>query len=169
MITFHNGDLLKSGCDIICHQVNEYGVMGAGIALQIKEQFPTVCDTYKRFVAEIGSKRLGLYGRVLFAEENGVQVANCFSQIRGETSGALVWHCAELVLKRAKSIVHRKGKATVGIPDHYGSGIAKGDWEDILSTWTDIFKYEKNIELQVWKLQKVVDKHRLKCYNGCTR
>ena len=38
MIKFFNGDLLKSGCDIICHQVNEYGVMGAGIAKQIKEK-----------------------------------------------------------------------------------------------------------------------------------
>lgn len=35
MITHHNGDLLKSGCDIICHQVNLQGIMGGGLAKQI--------------------------------------------------------------------------------------------------------------------------------------
>ena len=37
MVTFHNGNILDSGADIICHQVNCRGVMGSGVAKQIKE------------------------------------------------------------------------------------------------------------------------------------
>ena len=49
MISYHNGDLLKSGCDIICHQVNLQGVMGGGIARQIANKYPDVEKSYKLF------------------------------------------------------------------------------------------------------------------------
>lgn len=34
------GNLLESDCDIICHQTNTLGIMGGGIALQIKNKYP---------------------------------------------------------------------------------------------------------------------------------
>ena len=47
MISYHEGDLLKSNCDVICHQVNLQGVMGGGLALQIARKFPQVEHEYK--------------------------------------------------------------------------------------------------------------------------
>ena len=42
------GDLLKQDkVDIICHQTNCKGVMGAGIAFQIKRTYPEVFKKYK--------------------------------------------------------------------------------------------------------------------------
>ena len=67
MIKFFNGDLLKSGCDIICHQVNEYGVMGAGIAKQIKEKYPKALE--KNYLKKVFS-----YGKMKIIEKNNMKV-----------------------------------------------------------------------------------------------
>lgn len=37
-----NGNLFDSKADVLCHQVNTYGVMGAGIALEVRKRFPGV-------------------------------------------------------------------------------------------------------------------------------
>ena len=42
MIHYVKGNLLDSDCDYICHQVNCQGVMGSGIAKQIRERWPEV-------------------------------------------------------------------------------------------------------------------------------
>ena len=47
MIKHIKCDIFESGADIICHQVNCQGVMGSGIAKQVKEKFPEV---YKRYI-----------------------------------------------------------------------------------------------------------------------
>jgi len=44
-----DGDLLTSNADYICHQVNTDGVMGGGIALQIKNKFPHVFNAHYDF------------------------------------------------------------------------------------------------------------------------
>ena len=47
MIINKTGDLLKSDCDIIVHQVNVNGIMGGGIARQIAEQNPILLQDYE--------------------------------------------------------------------------------------------------------------------------
>ena len=49
-VKYYNGDLLESGCDYICHQVNCQGVMGSGIAKSIREKWPVVFEKYKVFL-----------------------------------------------------------------------------------------------------------------------
>lgn len=56
MITYRNGDLLKSNCNIICHQVNCQGVMGAGIAKQIRLTYPSVFKAYEDYVIYMALK-----------------------------------------------------------------------------------------------------------------
>lgn len=48
MIKHIKCDIFKSGADIICHQVNCQGVMGSGIAKQVREKYPVVYRDYKR-------------------------------------------------------------------------------------------------------------------------
>ena len=40
MITIHEGDLLASNCEVICHQTNCMGAMGGGIARVIRDTYP---------------------------------------------------------------------------------------------------------------------------------
>lgn len=49
MIHHVKGNLLDSNCDYICHQVNCKGVMGAGIAKQIRDRWPWVFISYHAY------------------------------------------------------------------------------------------------------------------------
>ena len=47
MIIFKKGNLFDSDCQTLVNTVNCYGVMGKGIALQFKQRFPEMFDTYR--------------------------------------------------------------------------------------------------------------------------
>ena len=47
MIHYVKGDITKSNCDIICHQVNCQGAMNSGVAKAIREKFPEVYEQYR--------------------------------------------------------------------------------------------------------------------------
>jgi O-acetyl-ADP-ribose deacetylase (regulator of RNase III) len=47
MIEYRKGDLLKSGADALVNTVNTEGIMGKGIALQIKRNYPSVFKSYQ--------------------------------------------------------------------------------------------------------------------------
>ncbi len=46
MIKIIDGNLFDTKAKIIAHQVNCRGVMGSGVALQIKERYPYVYEMY---------------------------------------------------------------------------------------------------------------------------
>lgn len=144
MVTYHDGDLLKSGCQMICHQVNEFGVMGAGIAKQIKAQFPKAYQDYKEFCNIVGLK----HGKVVFSENDGVIIANCFSQIYWQTEVKLVEEVVKTIIKYCKDNQIK----TVGIPYKYGCGLAGGDWVIVQRVFLKHFE-NSDINLQIWKYE----------------
>ncbi len=77
MISYHEGDLLKSNCDVICHQVNLQGVMGGGLALQIARKFPQERFT-STFIKERDEKMIEYICQNIqkFIEDNNIDV--CF-------------------------------------------------------------------------------------------
>ena len=163
MVKFFDGDLLKSGCDIICHQVNEYGVMGAGIAKQIKEKYPKAFDDYTNAIRDAASKCKDIPLFALSKQPDGVIVANIFTQRNGETDLELLRNATVLLGMQILDLFVTKLKFNdmtgaffdrpfrVGIPYKYGCGIAKGDWESVLKIWEDVFGELGSIELEVWK------------------
>ena len=163
MIKFFNGDLLKSGCDIICHQVNEYGVMGAGIAKQIKEKYPKAFAEYTKSIKEVKSKGKNLPLFVLSKQPDSIVVANMFTQRKGETNLEILRNAVFLLAMQIYDLFITKLKFNdmtgvffdrpfrVGIPYKYGCGIAKGDWESILKIWEDVFGELEYIDFEVWK------------------
>ena len=75
MIRVFDGDLLDSGANFICHQVNCQGVMGSGVAKQIKEQFPNVYEQYKTVASS------EMLGHIQPIQINEIQyVCNFFAQ-----------------------------------------------------------------------------------------
>jgi O-acetyl-ADP-ribose deacetylase (regulator of RNase III) len=48
VITWRTGDLFASGLPAIAHGVNCKGVMGAGIALQFRQRWPQMAESYRR-------------------------------------------------------------------------------------------------------------------------
>lgn len=148
MISYHNGDLLKSNCDIICHQVNLQGIMGGGLALQIATKYPDLEEEYKKIL-----KNFDMRGDVWFFcyKNKGYNkyIANCFSQnLNFTTNYEWVKSCFKMILDFAKQF---KDITTIGIPENYGCGIAMGNWEKIKEIVKNIFENEKEIDFQIWK------------------
>jgi O-acetyl-ADP-ribose deacetylase (regulator of RNase III) len=127
MIYNITGDLLKKDeIDIVCHQVNTKGIMGAGIALQIRQAYPKVYQTYKSYCEEYGS---GLLGKILFVNcEDGKIIANIFGQDDiGRDSCKTYYTALEKALIKLEKIAKLTGKS-VGFPYKMGCGLAGGDW-----------------------------------------
>ena len=168
MIKFCDGDLLKSGCDIICHQVNEYGVMGAGIAKQIKEKYPKAFADYTKAIKEAKSKGKKLPMIALSKQPDGVVVANMFTQRNGKTDIEILRNAVFLLAMQILDLFVTKLKFNemtgvffdrpfrVGIPYKYGCGIEKGEWESVLKIWSGVFGEMENINLEVWKYNQKI-------------
>ena len=45
-VVIKEGNVFDSDADIICHQVNCQGVMGSGVAKEVRERFPNVYEQY---------------------------------------------------------------------------------------------------------------------------
>ena len=56
-----NGNIFESDADAILHQVNCKGVMGSGVAKQVKERYPVVYQRYKACCDDYGKEQL-MYG-----------------------------------------------------------------------------------------------------------
>lgn len=148
MIKEYKGDLLKSGCDIICHQVNLQGCMGGGLAKQIATKYPECEKKYQKTCKKYDLWELS--GKVqIYRTDTGQYIANCFSQdewFRTE----YIW--LEEIVKNIRDFADYIGAKTIGIPKNYGCGIAIGNWEKVKRIWTNIFKDIKSIELQIWEI-----------------
>lgn len=170
MISYHNGDLLQSKCDVICHQVNLQGIMGGGLALQIAKKYPNVEKDYKIIVqyyystellGELDGKtalgtgltRQHLRGKYLASKIcDRKYIFNCFTQEENfDTNYELVKSCFENIKDYClnKLIL----PVTIGVPYKYGCGIAKGEWDKVEQIFKDIYKDEKFIDFQIWKLE----------------
>lgn len=74
------GDLLKVKEDIYGHQTNCLGIMGGGIALNIRKLFPNVYKQYNKY-CEDKNKSRALMGDCLVVNTNtGKMIANLFGQ-----------------------------------------------------------------------------------------
>ena len=55
MIEYRTGDILTYEGKYICQGVNTLGVMGAGLALQIRNKYPKVFEVYKTKPMKLGT------------------------------------------------------------------------------------------------------------------
>lgn len=155
MIIKREGDVLTSSADIIAHQVNCKGVMGAGLAKQIKSKHPKVfaeyrllCNEYK----ESNDSKL-LLGVVQFVESNSKTFANCFAQWG---YNAKIKQTKEDYFKQCmvtlEEYAREENLESVAIPYKIGCGLAGGDWDnEIYPIIMSIFK-DSPITLEIWEL-----------------
>ena len=169
MIKIIDGDLLTSGADIICHQVNCQGKMNSGVAKQIREKYPEVFRVYKNFVNDVtqlcGSyELLGLCCCVPINNPKGDfvnYVANLFGQYSYGYDGNQYTDInalreSLLVLKDfIPTVAEIKGTSNseVKIAFPWMMSCCRGgaDWNEVYAMIDDIFK-DYNIEF--WRLDK---------------
>ena len=150
MIEFMNGDLLKSDCDIRCHQVNCKGVMGSGLALQVKKKYSETFSYYQELCNKYGKL---LLGRIQYTEcHDGYYLANMFGQDRYgrdkcHTDYEALEKCISTVYDRAST--HRE---SVGFPYLMGCDRGGGDWNKVLALIEKYFK-ESDVICKIYQFK----------------
>ena len=149
MITEYKGNLLNSKADVIAHQTNCAGVMGAGVALQIKEQLLAEGEylKYVGFCNNTPSKEQ-LGGMQLLKTKDHRLVANLFGQNRPQSCGIATDYDA---LKKALNTLHRWAKYShfsVAVPGLLGCGLAGGDWKVVRQLLEEIFS-DDDVSLEI--------------------
>ena len=147
MIEYIHGDIIRTNCGLIAHQVNCMGKMGSGVALAIKNAFPKVYLNYINYCAS--EKAENLLGKTLIMPASNQvthhthYVANMFAQIdyRGDkrhTNYDALFDCLSCVLKFAKD-----HNLSIALPYKIGCVRGRGDWNGIVYPMIcDIFKNE---------------------------
>lgn len=135
MLIIKKGNVLEATENLICHQVNEDGVMGGGLALQIATNYPDVALEYKKYCETFKNNNFNLFGESQYCFINDNQrIVNCFTQMNFITQYNLVKKVFIKIKNTAK-----ENRWTIAIPYKYGCGIADGSWETLESILLDIF------------------------------
>ena len=116
-----SGDILQMTRGIIVHQVNCQGVMGAGLALQIRRKYP-------RHYADFVSRNPHLGGLVITQVNAGLYVVGIYGQ---DCYGGSSCHTDYDALAKGLAAVQQLSRETglqLFIPFGIGCGLAHGDW-----------------------------------------
>ena len=155
-----NQDLLTLNCNIFCHQVNCQGVMGSGIAKQIKDTYPIVYTEYIEKCKETAHKR-NLLGKAQFVElSDGKICANLFGQFYYGYDGKIytddcALYCAFMNLMDYCQILINECEyenVIVGIPYKIGCGLGGGDWTKIYKMICEIFETDDRVQVKICKI-----------------
>lgn len=131
-----NGNILDVTEGIIVHQVNCKGVMGAGLAKQIRNKYPEVYRSYVSIIKNSTEDELLGYAQPV-SVNNTLSVLNLFGQIGYGTSKVQTDYKAfEYALSRfSDTYNYIKDKHNNNIPIYFpygiGCGLAGGDWNII--------------------------------------
>lgn len=151
MVKFYEGNLLDSGADLICHQVNCQGKMNSGIAKAIREKWPEVYTAYSK-VEHL--EMLGHIQSVYIGNVNGKDkgVINMFAQYtygydgRRYTSYDAFWTCLGEI-KRYMTPGQR-----IAFPARIGCVRGGANWNVILAMITEVLG--EDFEVEIWDLDR---------------
>ena len=150
MVYYVKGNLLDSDCDYICHQVNCQGVMGSGIAKQIRERWSHVFSSYRNYCSRHLGDTSGLLGNIWGVRINDSQwVVNMFSQDNFGYDGSR-FTSYDAFAKCLTAMRDRFPKdKTIGFPKNIGCCRGGGNWkvisaliEEILGDEYEVYVYE---------------------------
>jgi O-acetyl-ADP-ribose deacetylase (regulator of RNase III) len=152
MIRIVEGDILQAKEDIIGHQVNCKGVMGAGLAAQIKKKYPNVYTSYINLIKWAKeeykrgySKTDNLLSSCQFVDTPDSKViANIFGQYGyGRRSIQTDYEALRKGLWSIKEVVTypytKLYNKTIALPYGIGCGLAGGDWKIVYNIIDEVF------------------------------
>lgn len=155
------GDILSPNTNeyklvVVCHQVNCKGVMGAGLAKQVKQKFPIVFQHYadKCRLIEYGNGGLGDVQFCSVIAEEGYILANVFGQDgygRGKCNTDY-----DALHKAFTTIAMSFPNSTIRIPYLMGCGLGGGNW-DIVTNIIEETLINKGVDVEIWKLPSIAE------------
>ena len=138
MINHVKGDIFKGDADIIIHQVNCQGVMGSGVAKQVKDLYPKVYVHYREYCKDFTPEEM--LGTVFMVPIDTIKprfVANFFSQNNFGYDG----NCYTNYEAFEKCLLYMKKNYSgfsMAIPYLIGCRRGGGDWNIVYKMIEDI-------------------------------
>lgn len=159
MIEIIKSDIFDVDADVLAHQVNCRGAMGAGLAKQVRAIFPEaytrymgMCITYKlrpekllgtcQFVHLADIDEEDIFSRRF----NYKVVANCFAQLNyGTTQKQTDSNAFHLCMEKLAAFRINSKPVTIAIPYNMGCGLAGGNWNsEIYPIIKKVFENSEN-------------------------
>ncbi len=140
MIQHIEGDLINTQADVLIHQCNCHGAMGAGIAKQIRQKLLSP-EQFHEYVFLCNMHHEKLLGNVQWnLLPDGRRVANLFGQ---NHYGRDRCHTNYTAVRKGLQNIERNcikhGLKSVALPDHMGCFLGGGNWNIVYQIITDIF------------------------------
>jgi O-acetyl-ADP-ribose deacetylase (regulator of RNase III) len=141
------GNLLDAKTDVIGHQTNCFGVMGGGVAKQIKTKWLNVFKPYYDLCV---SNRETILGTCQVIAINDHQyIANLFGQYGHDASVRQTnYEAIYTALEGLFIWMHSNKKSSVAFPYKLSSGLAGAEWSIIESMIKFIFK---DFDVEIWE------------------
>ena len=151
MIKYVKGDIVKSKYPVFCQQVNCKGVMGSGLAKQIRDKYPGVYESY-RVAHESGRDILGS-NHYVYLDDGRVCVCmyaqNEFGRDKQYTDYKAFLACLNGLEKFCKWYAEKY--TTIAFPYKIGCGLGGGDWTVISDM---IEKFSERVPQRVYIMEK---------------
>ena len=132
------GDILnRSYFDVVCHQVNCIGKMGAGLAKQIADMYPEVKDGY---IAHSSIHKPDELLGTCFLSRGPKYIANLYGQLnigtnKQQTDYKALRKAIQDFYKQLSEIIPQKNgfnlseSLRIAFPKNMGCGLAGGSWD----------------------------------------
>lgn len=162
MVTFHTGNILDSGAEVICHQVNCQGAMNSGVAKTIRQKWPKVYSDYKAKCDQTEETANDIYGEFghpvdwsefllgdiqIIPVDTDREVVNMFAQQyygydqKRYTSYDAFWSC----LGKIKQCVNPK--KTIAFPARIGCVRGGANWNVIFTMIDEVLGADFTVEI----------------------
>lgn len=122
-------DILYLNMGIICHQVNCRGVMGKGLALDLRKRYPKV---YSDYLAAYKAGHLQLGNVVMSKIKKGLYVASICGQTNYGANKKKMYtdyRALEYGLNKVEKFSNDNSLRPIYVPHGIGCGLANGDWK----------------------------------------
>jgi len=152
IIKIVDGDILQAEENIICHQVNCQGVMGSGLAKQIRAKYPEVYASYIKYCRGCKDNNpKNLLGEVQTVLVNdGKVIANLFGQFNyGKGKQYTDYKALKQSLEGILTIATMVGDDSIAVPYNLGCGLAGGDWNIVYKIIEEVFD---DYDVTIYKL-----------------
>jgi len=152
MVKIIEGNLFETKANIICHQTNCQGVMKSGVALEVKQRYPNVFNSYRKDY-EDGLLKLGYVNFASTGKSSEQIIANmCGQDVYGYDNGIYTDYnklqdCFDTVVNYIR--ISYDVKPIIAFPYLMSCHRGGGDWNIVSKMIEDTFK---DFDVEIWRL-----------------